>query len=135
MTEVLHATPSHNKGDKGDLPRLKLPRCNILRRSEDFRIVRAEGEKKVGRYLVLNYLSRESFKRSSAFIVPKACGNAVMRNRIKRRLREIYRHLQPFLPLTLHSIWIARVKSKEATFQELEIEVKRLYEKAGQIES
>jgi ribonuclease P protein component len=63
------------------------------------------------------------------FTVPRALGKAVVRNRIKRRLREAVRlHLEQLSPQW--SIVInPRRKSMEAPFAELEREVLRLFER------
>ena len=66
-----------------------------------------------------------------AAIVTKACGPAVTRNRIKRWIREAWRHLQSDLPPGLDSVWISRPKAVTAGFENLQEEMTRLYRKAG----
>ncbi|MDZ4788236.1 MAG: ribonuclease P protein component [Blastochloris sp.] len=85
-----------------------LPRSHTLRLRTDFERIKALGKRQAGRHLVCNYMIRPREPRLAGFIVPKACGNAVARNKIKRRLREIYRHWQGKFPDGLQSVWIAR---------------------------
>jgi ribonuclease P protein component len=66
-----------------------------------------------------------------AAIVTKACGPAVTRNRIKRWIREAWRHLQFDLAPGLDSVWISRPKAASARLEILQEEMIRLYRQAG----
>ena len=116
------ATPKPEEG---------LPRTSILRLRADFDAVRLQGRRVNGRLLALNYRVAQGTVRRAGFIVPKNCGGAVQRNRIKRRLREIYRRLQGRLPEGLQSVWIGRKGAAEVEFIVLRTEVENLYQKAG----
>ena len=114
------------------IPRLELGRNRILRNRADFDRIRRDGQRVVGRLLVCNYLSEPSLPTRAAFVVGKACGGAVIRNRLKRRLREIYRRFaQSQLIPGLQSVWIARQNAAPAEFAKLRDEMLRLYLKAG----
>jgi ribonuclease P protein component len=68
-------------------------RRNRLSRSRDFDAVYGRGRSVSTRFLTLYWFQREETlgEPRLGFAVPKAVGNAVTRNRIKRQLREIMR--------------------------------------------
>jgi ribonuclease P protein component len=70
-------------------------RRNRLSRSRDFDAVYRQGRSVSTRYLVLYSFTREDAEADGeprlGLAVPKAAGNAVTRNRIKRQLRELWR--------------------------------------------
>lgn len=86
-----------------------------------------------GTGLVLNFLVSASSPRRVAFIIPKGVGPAVERNRIRRHMREIYRHHQSQLQEGLTSVWIVRRGARAASQRWLSDEMLKLYRKAGLI--
>jgi ribonuclease P protein component len=68
-------------------------RKHRLSRSRDFDAVYRHGRSTSTRYLTLYWFAREAQPGEPrlGLAVPKAAGNAVVRNRIKRKLREIWR--------------------------------------------
>ncbi len=70
-----------------------MQRRNRLSRSRDFDAVYRHGRSVSTRFLTLYWFEREESLGDPrlGFAVPKAVGNAVVRNRIKRQLREIFR--------------------------------------------
>lgn len=118
--------------------KLTLPRHAIARDARLFRKAKDEGERQVGRFLVLSFLRYSDLKdiplsapRLFAVIVPRMVGNAVTRNRVKRRVREVYRKLQHNLQDGILSIWIARKYAANASYHEFAYEIEKLYAKAG----
>ncbi len=70
---------------------LKLPKRKILRQKKDFQTVYRYGRSYANRYLVLYVLESEDLGGKVGFAAGKKLGNAVVRNRVKRLLRESYR--------------------------------------------
>src|SRR5438094_5961398 len=79
-------------------------RRNRLSRSRDFDAVYRHGRSVSTRFLVLYWFTREDGADAAdegprlGLAVPKAVGTAVVRNRIKRRLRELFRERSGDLP-------------------------------------
>ena len=68
-----------------------MKRVNRLTRSRDFDAVHRRGRSVSSRYLVLYWLSQEEpADPRIGFAVPRAAGDSVERNRIKRQLREVW---------------------------------------------
>ena len=69
-----------------------MQRSNRLSRSRDFDVVYRHGRSVSTRFLTLYWFARsdESDEPRLGLAVPRAAGSSVARNRIKRRLREIW---------------------------------------------
>ena len=72
-----------------------MQRKNRLSRSRDFDAVYRHGRSASTRFLTLHWFERadddDAGEPRLGLAVPRAAGNAVVRNRIKRQLREIWR--------------------------------------------
>jgi ribonuclease P protein component len=94
-------------------------RKHRLSRSRDFDAVYRHGRSVSTRFLTLYWFERdaESGDPRLGLAVPKAAGNAVVRNRIKRRLREIWRAKLDAerVPLTNDYVLVVRAGLPEAT--------------------
>jgi len=120
---------SRPEGAHGDAPSgASFPKRVRLLRSQDFRRVYNEGARFAGPFFAA-FCLRELAATGPriGFTVPRALGKAVLRNRIKRRVREAVRfHLKELSPQW--SIVInPRRKALEAPLPELEREVERLF--------
>jgi len=76
-------------------------RRNRLSRSRDFDAVYRRGTSTSTRYLVLHWFPREEDVEGAprlGLAVPRSVGSAVVRNRMKRLLREAWRELLPKVP-------------------------------------
>jgi ribonuclease P protein component len=92
-------------------------RRHRLSRSRDFDAVYRHGRSVSTRFLVLYWFSREEGADGGARLglaVPKAVGTAVVRNRIKRRLREAFRARLPELPQDQDYVLVVRPGLAEA---------------------
>jgi len=81
--------------------RLGLPREERLRRRPDFLRVQRRGSRTRGRFLTLVGLPNETGASRLGIVAPRRLGKAVVRNRSKRRVRELFRHLKPARSLDL----------------------------------
>ena len=93
-------------------------RRHRLSRSRDFDAVYRHGRSVSTRFLVLYWFSREGGADAVARLglaVPKAVGTAVVRNKMKRRLREALRTRLPELPQDQDYVLVVRPGLAEAT--------------------
>ncbi len=79
--------------------------------------IHSEGSSAANRLLVVRYLANGLSHSRFAFVVSKRVGNAVVRNRIKRRLRETVR--QSTVSEGWDVVFIARRGAERASFNEL----------------
>jgi len=100
---------------------MRLPSRLRLSESRDFALIRQEGRSQAGKALVLAVRPVPDLPHFAfGLITSKKVGGAVVRNRIRRRLREIIRaHLPEFLP-GWHWVVIARWRAPQLTQAQLE---------------
>jgi ribonuclease P protein component len=83
----------------------------------------------------LNFLSRDAMKSGEtgtvAFLTPKRLGPATVRNKLRRRMREIYRRSIAKLDETTYLVWIARPPALELEFEELKRRMLELRNRLG----
>jgi ribonuclease P protein component len=91
-------------------------RRNRLSRSRDFDAVYRRGRSVSTRFLVLYSFARETDPGAPrlGLAVPKTTGSAVVRNRIKRRLREVWRNRLSDLPPDYDYVLVVRPGLAEA---------------------
>jgi ribonuclease P protein component len=91
-------------------------RRHRLSRSRDFDAVYRHGRSVSTRYLVLYWFAREDGPEDAriGLAVPKAVGPAVTRNKMKRRLRELFRERLPQLPQDQDYVLVVRPGLAEA---------------------
>ena len=91
-------------------------RRNRLSRSRDFDAVYRQGRSVSTRFLTLYWFQRDESVGAPrlGFAVPKAVGNAVVRNRIKRQLRDIVRDRLDAVPVTNDYVLVVRQGLPEA---------------------
>ncbi len=93
-----------------------MQRRHRLSRSRDFDSVYRHGRSVSSRFLVLYWFARppDGDEPRLGIAVPKGNGGAVVRNRIKRQLRETWRALLPSIPTGRDYVLIARPGLAEA---------------------
>jgi ribonuclease P protein component len=101
----------------------------FLNKSTQFNIVYDGGKSWAGKEIVLKALPNTLDTSRFGFVVSSRLGKAVVRNRVKRRLREIARLTQVSSGWDI--ILIARVPAAEADYKSLEKSVRKLLLRAG----
>ena len=116
---------------------MSLPRRRILRKRAHFLRVRATGQAKPGRFLLVNARRLGPDEVSAdgrsmfGFITPRYVGKAHERNQVRRRLRAIVREDDSGLAKGFHVVVVARRDCGRADFPSLRAEWRRLARKLG----
>jgi len=105
-----------------------------LKGKKDFAIINEKGKTFVTRTLIIRYmpaLERE-VKFELGLIVSKKHGNAVIRNKIRRRIKEAFFALAKELKLPAYNfLIIPRALAKEKSFLEFQDELRFFSNKSG----
>jgi ribonuclease P protein component len=102
-----------------------------LRRSSDFQRVRRDGKFKASPLMVLAFLQNDLDHSRFGFVVSKRLGQAVHRNKIKRRLREATRQRIPQIKSGFDFVLIARPPIGCVNYQEIEQTLENLLKKCN----
>jgi len=101
-------------------------------RSSEFERVKREGRIRRGKLLTLSMVAVEnSGPCRVGFVTGRRLGSAVVRNRVRRRLREIVRKHQHDLREDFWIVLIARRDAADASYLSLEDEWLRLAKRAS----
>ena len=113
----------------------RLPRGERLRKRSEYLTVQARGQRAAGQMLVVYAKPHgPDESRSAARIgitVGKQVGNAVVRNRVKRLLRESYRHSPGIKNHAADLVVIAKPTAAQGSYQVLADELRRLVRAGG----
>ncbi|MFA7343666.1 MAG: ribonuclease P protein component [Terrimicrobiaceae bacterium] len=100
--------------------RLRFPKEARLREGREFSLVRENGRVAQGRLLRVALLRRgTNLPAKAGIITSKRVGGAVVRNKVRRRLRELIRVSRPDFPDGALVVAIAKPASASASFEEL----------------
>ena len=91
-----------------------------LKKNSDFRRLYARGKSAVTPYLVLYCRPNRRGENRLGYTVSVKLGHAVVRNRVRRRLREIVRLSEPVLKQGWDIVVVARGRSVNAPYCRLE---------------
>jgi ribonuclease P protein component len=109
-------------------------RKHRITRSIDIKRVRRLGKSYAHPFVVLTVLSSELENTRAGVVAGKSIGNAIKRNRAKRRLRAIFQELLPFFQKPSDVILIAREPINQAAFHDLRIALIKLLTQAQLID-
>jgi len=108
------------------------PKARRLTHRSQYELVKRDGVTRRGKYLILSVLPVEnSGPWRAGFITSRRLGGAVIRNRIRRCLREIVRRHQHDLREGFWFVLVARHQAATATYRILEHELLRLARRAS----
>ena len=107
-----------------------MKRCYSLKRNKEFRYVYRAGKSAGSRLMVLIYTRSRMPRVRVGFSVSKKLGNSVVRNRVKRRLRDSFRPMIPCVKSGYNLIFIAREPVVQESFHNIEKTMRNLLRKA-----
>jgi ribonuclease P protein component len=118
-----------------------LPSEEGLRRSErirqefEYKQVVTKGRMMTGKAFNAYFLVQQDLARGVGFVAGRRVGNACLRNRAKRLLREAYRKIKPRLRATgFRVVFVARPLTPTAHLADIRNEMAWMFEKCGLME-
>jgi len=102
-----------------------------VRKNRCFRRIYNKGASIANRLLVMVTLARNDDTNRLGVSVGKKVGNAVVRNKVKRRIKESYRGLEHRVKRGRDVVIIARGPCRDATYWEIDEAIVRLLGKHG----
>lgn len=105
-----------------------LPKINRLRKKKDIQMVLKQGRIIGSDFLFFKFLKNNLNAIRVAFVVSKKISQkAVVRNKIKRRLREVFRIYLSNLKTGYDLVFFAKRGIEKKCFREIQAEVERLF--------
>ena len=108
-----------------------MKRETTLKMNYEFRRVYNRGKSGVSPFLVVYARPNRSGKNRLGITVSAKLGKAVVRNRVRRRFREIYRLSRSELKQGFDLVFVARSRAVTASYQELARAYRGCCEKLG----
>lgn len=113
-----------------------MKRAYRLRTPEQYQRVRRDGRTWDAGMLMLNAAPNRRRMSRCGFVVARRLGGAVVRNRIRRRVREAVRLLYPQIAPGWDMVFIARSPAlAEIAFPQLQALVQQLLQRAGLVQA
>ncbi|MBE7028641.1 MAG: ribonuclease P protein component [Ruminococcaceae bacterium] len=81
--------------------------------------------------LIIYFRANRFNKNRLGITVSKKVGKAVIRNRVRRRIKESYREVESMLPLSYDFVIVARSSASLADYKKILSALKYLFKKAG----
>ena len=91
-----------------------------LKKNHEFKLLYSKGKTTVTPYMVIYSRKTKNGYNRIGITVTKKVGKAVQRNRIRRRLKEIYRINEDKFAVGYDIVAVARASSRSADFSRLE---------------
>ncbi len=120
------------EGDEPVVPgQNKFPRRERLTKQSEYLDVYRNGEKQVGRAFICYAVRRHGQGRKLGIAVSRKIGKAVVRNRLKRYVRETFRTHRMALAEDAHIVFVARPAAVALDYAECEQAMRELLRKGG----
>jgi ribonuclease P protein component len=107
----------------------QFPRNERLTRKLDFVYAYEHGAKWVGGSFILFVVRRAGQGRKLGFAVSRKVGGSVVRNRVKRYIREVYRKHRSLLIDDIGLVVVAQAASGQSSYDECAAALQRIFQK------
>ena len=107
------------------------PRSEHLTRRAEYARVYKEGRRRVGRHFIFFLVRDDGVERRFGVAVTRKVGNAIVRNRVKRLIREVYRNHRTRLDSGVLMVIVAKPSAATLGFCEAYDGIGRLFELGG----
>ena len=97
-----------------------MKRYEMVKKHEDFNEIINTGKKVKGKFLIIFSMAKDYQKPNFGIAIGKKCGNAVIRNKLKRRVRNIVDNNRLLFKNNKNYIIMIKGSARDASFQELE---------------
>ena len=102
-----------------------------IRNKKDFSEIYKKGRRLKGQYFVLVFAPNGLNYSRLGVVVSKKVGQATVRNRVKRRFRELFRRNKALLPGNFDLVLIARPEVVQLDWQKMKEEYRALIRRLG----
>ena len=109
---------------------MKVPRRQMMNARVEFLLTKQKGQSRVGKYLIVSTLPSDELKESKfAFVTSKKVGNAVARNLVRRRFRDLVSRHGDQIQGERYLVMIGRYSAPKVDFKILEAEFLKICRK------
>ena len=108
-----------------------MKRAVTLKENYEFRRVYHRGKSGVSPFLVVYARPNRGARNRLGITVSAKLGHAVVRNRVRRRLREVFRLAGPAMKQGYDVVLVARSRAVGASYRELETAFRRCCDRLG----
>lgn len=127
------STNSNMAVSQGQPLRFTLGKSERLIRTADFREAYDQDQKQIGKFIVMWQRNAEDASTRLGVVASKKVGNAVCRNRAKRKIREVFRLNRHLLNKTDDIVIVARKTINNASVAEVRDDFITICQRAGLI--
>lgn len=108
-----------------------LPKCLRICLKKEIEVLKGSDKRLNGKYVIIVYRKNGLSYSRLLVVVSSRIGNAVMRNRVKRLIREVFRKRLKVIP-GFDFMIIARVSSRDCGYRDIEGDILSLVKDLGE---
>lgn len=109
-----------------------MKKANMLKKNKDFTYCYRRG-KRIGTPFFTLYFVKSKYNKRAGFSVSKKVGNAVTRNKVRRRMKESFTILLPKIKESCSIIFVAKNEIVDCPFSKMNQAMERALKKADML--